>query len=74
MQAGFVLNRYLVLAVHASLDLTTLDERDDFLFDLFDAPAKRRCHAVEANRLEWLKVEYDGRVPQMLSDIVHVDT
>jgi hypothetical protein len=65
---------YLVLAVHASLDLTTLNERNDFVFDLVDTPTKRRCHAVEANRLEWLKVEYDGRVPQMLSDIVHVDS
>lgn len=68
------MNQYLVLAVHASLNLTTLDERDDFPFDLLDTPTKRRCHAVKADCLERLEVEYDGRLPQMLSDIVDVDS
>ena len=65
---------YLVLAVHAPLNLVTLNECDNFPFNLFDTPAKRRCHAVKPNGLERLKVEYDGRLPQMLSDIVDVDS
>jgi len=75
MQAGYMLwsrNHYLILAVHAPVNFTALDECDDFLFDLLDAPTKRRCHAVETDGLEWLEVKYDGRVPQMLSEVVHV--
>lgn len=77
MQASFMLwsmNYYLILAIHASLDLTTLNEGNDFPFDLLDTPTKRRCHAVKADCFEWLEVEYDGCLPQMLSDVVHVNS
>lgn len=67
------MNRHLVLAIHASLDLVTLNECDYFPFDFLDTPTKRRCHTVKADRLKRLEVEYDGCVPQMLGDIVHVD-
>lgn len=67
-------NQYLILAIHASLNLTTLNKCDNFPFDLLDTPTKRRCHAVKADCLEWLEVEYDSRVLQMLSDVVHVDS
>lgn len=68
------MGHYLVLAIHAALNLVTLNKCDYFPLDFLDGPTKCQCHTVETNRFERLEVEYDGCVSQMLSDIVHMDT
>lgn len=57
---------YLVLTVHATLDVPSLDELYDVLLDLVNRPPKGFAHAIQFNRRKGLEVQHHCPVPDLV--------
>jgi hypothetical protein len=49
----------LILTVNPTVDIPSLDERDDLLFCIFDRPPECCAHALKPNRRKRLEIEND---------------
>ena len=63
---------YLVLTVHARLDLARLDEGHDLTLEVIDGPPESFAHALEPNRRERLEIQHECLAPNEVCQSVHV--
>jgi hypothetical protein len=61
--------KYFILTVDPAVDVSSLDERDDLSFRIFDGPSKCRAHALELDRRERLEVQHDRASTDKRSEI-----
>lgn len=68
----YIVDLYLILAINPAMDISLLDQSHDVVLDFCNGPAKGSAHTVKLNGGEWLEVENNRPVPDLIRQVVHM--
>lgn len=63
---------YLILTVDSALDIAGLNEGNNLHFDLIYCPPERLAHPIKSDGGEWLEIEYDCSILDLLHKMSHM--